>query len=577
MQSSDPRATQPASPVSSASGWSEYVPPNAIPNLKGRPRLKRQGLARPAYALYFFVDLAIFAFIGYLCSLALRALESGDFGNHPRSSMLFRILLPLVFYLLGNVYLIFSFDKFQVRRCWLILFLDVLFAHVFTLGCAAHWLPGLIDSAVQGDFRAISMIVLIILAPWSLLFSTWQITIHDGFRVHYNIDGGKWADRHCAYFKSIKAHDVLEALGRGDANTLAALRKPPPSAASHGWQNFTVLTLSTCPGHPEQPAYLHLKDVWIGGGPLATTRTHSTLGLSQLHHVQLLPEDVTRLYNLIPDMFDTWTDGRPEYLPASSVSTGVAFASMKPVGPPNSDTPLGLPVGSPSVLESEDGFEFIRALPISERARIRFWGTLGVKATLLAVGTLFLGAFIMAWAMTVISSTEYHRLEGALSIAFLSFIAILFGVALFHRQIRNRIFAKILSNRSCRLFGSDEIDTLVFVHEMQTLQKSIILADDVALVRMRPGVLELELSNAQVRLRGERIKIDIYTPDKGLNAGNPYLRLSTEILGYPWEICLKRQPEESFLAGFSSEQSRAEKLWRDIYHGLTGTQPPVAK
>ncbi len=510
----------PANPPQSPSFQEDphaFMQANAMAHLRGREFYRSQGWARFKFPLFFLLDLAVYAGLGWISSL-LGGWTREAVSGHGLMALIEPFFFLIVF-VSGIMYLLSSFNRNQVHRLPLIILSCFALSYAFVAGRNFELLTDPYTSSFALFFFHVKAVFFSIIAI--------LLTCNDAFRVHYAVDGGKWGERHVAYFKPRSAKDVLAALEQGQFHLLNKLRTEGPNPQGHGYQSFTVLTVSTCPGHPGQPVYLHLKDVSMGGGALYTSRIHATMGKSWLPHVRLQEHDLRCLANLLPGLFVNWSDAPAELHQNQDnkiLKTGQA------IGAKNEHTPLGLPVGGPLSAESPQG-SFIRALPPSDHRRLRwrFYPFMFSMVFSFAICLLSFSSLIRA------NQGRGQSADPLVATICFSIAAAAIMVGMFYLKIARRLVKNAIATRPSRLFLPDDADELYVLEESRTFEITKLIAEDVALVRVRPGLLQLELSRAQVHLlTRDLLALDIHKSSNNCIG----LRISARFGDLPWEITL---------------------------------------
>jgi len=504
----------------------------AIPDLLSRRRYEPPGLASPALFVWLVLGFLVMAGAGGLCLLLS---ETGP-DSFPRFVTSF--LFPIALFLLASVFTLVVIHKGGVQRLWIAVLINGLMAAVFlAVFSQGDSSSGLFtpDNPIPADFRFV-----VLLIDWVFLtVIASQVSISDARRVFYRTpQGDRPGEEHRAFFNSGRAADVLGAVARGDAAALAALRKSPPSGG-HSYQSFAALTLTLPTPDTAHPAYLHIKNVYFGGGPLFSTRLYGTFGLSVLKHVALGHEDVEKLKYLIPELI----------APA---------APQGKVGKASEGTPLGLPQGSPSSVESPSG-SFIRLVDTDEKISSRLRGACG-QFLLLAVFPLLL--FTLVPALLLDESNPVHEVVLAI-LGITMFLGMLVGLAagIFHGPLGRRLLGRAVARRRNKLFTPDKSTIFLWIEESRTFHKQKLVPEEYGLLQVVPGMLLLETGRTRARLMASDVRLEFHST--GSSTG---LKIAAGSGPGEWAITVVAPGTfGSLQILFKDYRKRAEDLWRRIY------------
>lgn len=273
--------------------------------LEKRPKYKRKGLARWRYAGFFLFDTVLIFLLGaLLCFIA-----TGLFGS---VNVVLGWLMIFVTQVLGHIilwiYLSKSFRWHEVRKWHFHLGLQLWFSYFFQFGFLAPVWSKIEQSMmdyVSGEFSIGWLITLAVVLSIPLFVSKiglW-VSIHSAIRVHY--EGMGFGREYRMFFHPQTGKDVARALATRDRSLIDQLKlTPSPIEERRIFGSYAALTLTLPPEGKEGPAYLHLKDVWMGGAKIFSKNIHRALGFSRLHHVKLNENDMAALKELLPELFD---------------------------------------------------------------------------------------------------------------------------------------------------------------------------------------------------------------------------------------------------------------------------------
>lgn len=507
---------------------------HSFPNLSRRICYRPVGLARPVFVLYFLSVALSLAVAGVLCAMAESILPAPIAG----------VMLPLFVSIAGGIFGAWTIRLGQVHRWWLVLIVAGFWAACVMVTSAGPLAVRLLSTT---DERWLTLLLLgfpaLFVAHWLVIF---LLCLNDGFRVHYPVERGMWAEQESFYFRAGSGHAVVAALESGDAAALQALRGPAPVVMAPAWQNYTVLTLSTCPADPRQPAYIHLKDCWLGGGPFLTSRVHATTGMTRLHHVMISPEEAARLRTMV------------------SASSGSEAPGAGPLeGAPArlaERLPIGLPSGVPAVLTSVAGSS-IQRVPRDEE---RSFSQRPLGLLLLPVMLSVSGLTGIVLSVPTRSGEEADRVLQFLAIAGVvtGVAALLFGLITFfaNTELVRRGMRRDILARKGRLFDPAPRDMALCIEDSRTFQRLKVVPDDLGLMRISAGCIDIETGRTRVHLAAEDVELSLHESPHGTA-----LRIGADLDGVQWSITVS---ELDFYRDFRNKREAAILLWKTIYEKL---------
>lgn len=510
-----------------------------LPNLSRRICYRPVGFARPVFVLYFLSVALSLGVAGVLCAMAE--------GKMPAACAV--LALPVLFSLLGAAFGAWTIRMGQVRRWWLVLVVTALWAACLVVTSAG---PAAVRLMATADERLITLVLLgfpaLFFFHWLLIF--YCICLNDGFRVHYPVDGGVWGEQEFVYFRPGTGREVVAALEAGDAAALDALRGPAAVLMAPAAQNFTVLTLSTCPADPQQSAYIHLKDCWLGGGPFLTGRIHATMGISRLHHVMISPEELAQLRAMLPGVSDAGIGkGGADQAPLEGAPARMAER-----------LPIGLPSGAPAALTSAAGSSIQRVPREEERA----FSQRPLAFLLLPIVLTFVGLVGVLTMLPPLSVEEGDRVLELLYTAgtMLGVSAILFAVVTFfsNTELVRRGMRRDILARKGRLFDPAPIDLALTIEDSRAFERLKLVPDDIGLMRVEAGCIDIEAGRTRVHLAAEDVELSLHESGYGTA-----LRIGADFGGVQWSITVS---ELDLYRDFRNKREAALLLWKRIYERL---------
>lgn len=527
-----------------------------LPRLRERPRYVSGGLASPSVLLPALAVAGLLFLTGALSAVLLDWLIDGRirFG---------RLIIPFGLALVSMTAGIPAIRIGRVRRPWVATGLNLFWAAAFIgamdlCGGTRAWyallsvVPGLDD----GEAGRLILLLIVTVAVAAVGF---QVNGADAYRVYYERPNC-WAEQAIAFYKANSGRKVLQALEFGNPRPLLELRGDGPSAG-HSWQSFTALVLYTCPGHPEEPAYLYLKDVAMGGGPFYSTRFQTCQGTTHLRCVRLNSDDLEVLYRLEPRLTDPVASGRPESELGRAARTG-------------SRTPTGLPSGAPADVASAGG-SWIRTLEPGEQRRLRAWHSLGTYASLLSLPLIFGFGFLATFALEGNSPAPSgpRTASGAELIAVIVFLGMLVGsliLAVFQPVLCRALVRRALRSRRASRVADNPEGIYIRVEDTRTFHKMKVMADDAGIMRIGADGVDLELSRQIIHLEPSEVQAGIRQVPGGIG-----LALSARFGEWPWSITVAPMLKTFFWEAFTDMRPRLEELKQEIRRISAPKPPPL--
>ncbi len=525
--------------------------PLAMGDLRARPRYRARGVANWMIIPWIPAMMAVMALLAGFTRLVSSVAPTRD----ALMTEMWNAVGPLAMIAVGLAVTLYPIAKAQVHRWSVILLLDFLWVGTFFAAFHYKDLGWLLSGLGNGDVIAVLTLAWYLLKVCFFTITGMLINGSDGFRVHFSDErGGRWAVRREAFFKGTCGKKVLDALQRGDATTLAALRADAPTGA-HGYHTYTTLHLSEDPVNPDAPSYLFIKDVFFGGGILYAQKVHAALGWSHLRHVELDAELKRRLLGL---------------LPALQGKGAAADLSERKQG-----TVLGLPPGVKGPVYTKETGTWIGFVFPDEvrpfRAQATKYTRLGYILFVVAIAAVFLGLGCMALDGDTKEMGTWGMIgAGCVLTMFASMIASLVFLQRGPGFARNAVVAG-LSSRAHKLFDPAKVAyLLVSIEEARTYDRLKIFMDDYGLIHVTQGWLMLEAGDTRARVSAADLKLETVS-----TSGGASLKISATVDGVPWALTVKdaaKQAQASGLFG-KSPKKLAEELWADIYNGITGQAP----
>ncbi len=221
------------------------------------------------------------------------------------------------------------------------------------------------------------------------------------------------------------------------------------------------------------------------------------------------------------------------------------------------DHPLGLAPGAPSNISLPNGSR-IELVDVSEQLRLRYYG----KAFLWAGYFFLLLMFVLIFASAILAviSPTAGAVAGVSS--FLC-MCMFFVFGLFHGFFRNIFIRRAIRKRPGKLFEPTRKSKILSAEDCSTFSKLKYFPDDYMVMHIEPGRLLIEMSHSRLVLMADDVRMET----QRVKAGTYGLRLHTQFQQWLWEVTIM-PPDRGML---SSEKKLAEKLWKQIYDGLTKT------
>lgn len=267
----------------------------ALPDLAKGPKYKRTGFAATSYIAGFLLDTMAVFIVGYIFACLFVYAVPSSFAVVEGAAF---VALQLIGHAVFWAYLAFSFGCHKVRRWWLQVALHLWFAYVFQLAFFLPYVPLFEPALLNNEIAPYVWLCWALSVPLLVKSLGLCFTLHDALRIYYPPSSsakGCWAVQRHWYFNARSAKVVYEALEQGYREALQSVSLGPEKRPL----SYSVLTLSTHPNDPQAPAYLHLKDVFLGNIWPFKNAVHRCPGFSRIHQIELNVEQCRHLESLL--------------------------------------------------------------------------------------------------------------------------------------------------------------------------------------------------------------------------------------------------------------------------------------